>query len=710
MISKDLIEYVFCKHDDAGLIDVLQELLIQNGDSFVFGIAEALDNSLEARIEQAPELLNNWVNSLSNMPNRLPRFLYARFLIRQGNDNEAVELLDSVIQSSPHAEPFLLLQAVRSLVRLSRFSDAANYLKLALSFDPAYSFFVKCEKMLRKILASGDWKPRRSLRIALLGSSTTTFLASVLQATCFKNGIYAEIYEGGYGNYRQDILSPESALYTFNPQAVIIILNHRDLGLTPVSQMATGRHIADNLRELWTILQERNPCHLIHCGFDLPLYGSWGCLEDTLTGGRARVVNKINAFLAENLPAGVSFCDINRVALRLGDRFHSDIGWYSSRQYPSLESLPILADHLGAHLRAAFGYSAKVLVLDLDNTLWGGVIGEDGLSGIILGPPSPEGECYLDLHRYIKELKDRGVLLAVCSKNNLVDAELPFKEHDSTILRLDDFVVFTANWQDKATNIQEMAQRLSLGLDSFVFLDDNPLERSWVRSCLPDVIVPECGNKPWEMLDSLRCGKYFEVVAVTKEDAERHKNYKSNLARQEFEKSFTTVENFLASLDMVAENGPIDEPTLTRSTQLINKTNQFNLTTRRYTEEQVRCIAESPEWWTRWFKMKDKFGDHGLIGIILAKIKGGSWSVDTWLMSCRVLGRKMEEFMFEELLKAAHEHGASIVHGEYVPSAKNELVKHLYIDLGCERKDETDLFTFQLTNNNVPHCEFIRPA
>ena len=708
MLSRELIKYICSQHDDSGLVEALQKLFVENENFFSIDVAEAIDNTLEARMERRPQPLRDWVISFSSSRHMLSRFLYARQLVRQGNNAEAVEILQSIVESSPKGEPFLILHLVRLLVRTKQYSSAAEFLKKALSFDPPYSFMVKSEKLLQKILTLGDFQSHRTIRVALLGSSTTSFLAAVLQLSCFKIGIHANVYEGGYGNFRQDILDPESALYAFKPEAVILLLNHRDLSLAPLTRPDTAKQYAEDLRKLWAILQKRNPCHLIQVGFELPPYGSWGCLEDTQPGGRSRIVSVINSLLLENLPLGISFCDINRVALRLGDKFHSDIGWYSSKQYPSLEALPLLADHLVAHLRAAFGYSAKVLVIDLDNTLWGGVIGEDGLTGILLGPSSPEGECYLDLQQYLKELKNRGILLAVCSKNNLEDAELPFKEHDSMILRLDDFIVFKANWQDKASNIKEIAEQLSLGLESFVFLDDNPVERAWVHSRLPQVNVLECGSKPWEMLAALRHDMCFESIALTAEDAERHQSYKSNIVRKEFEKNTTTVEEFLLELEMVAECGPIGVSTLARVTQLINKTNQFNLSTRRYTEEQVRFMAESPDWWTRWFRLKDKFGDHGLIGIILARKASKIWRVDTWVMSCRVLGRRMEEYMMAELLNDARKGGAKNVTGEYIPTTKNILVKGLYKNLGFMEEDEKNKFSFMLSDAEMPTCKYIR--
>ncbi|MCY2991360.1 MAG: HAD-IIIC family phosphatase [Planctomycetota bacterium] len=348
------------------------------------------------------------------------------------------------------------------------------------------------------------------------------------------------------------------------------------------------------------------------------------------------------------------------------------------------------------------------MVLDLDNTLWGGVIGEDALGSIRVGPPTAEGEGYLELQKYVKELQQRRVLLAVCSKNNLADAELPFRAHDAMHLRLEDFAAFVANWQDKATNLEVIAGDLSLGLDSFVFLDDNPLERALVRARLPQVVVPECGKTPWGMLAALRRGLHFETLTLTPEDRDRHASYRSTSARKSLEMSSASLDDLLR-LEMGAEHGPIDEQTLPRVTQLINKTNQFNLTSRRYTEAQVRSLTQSSNWWGRWFRLADRFGNHGLVGVMLARIEERRWIIDNWLMSCRVLGRKLEDFMLCVLLSAAQERDAIEVLGEYAPTEKNRLVRDLYPKLGFTPVAEDSYhYVLNVAGQPARSCEFMR--
>jgi FkbH-like protein len=705
--GKEIIRYIFSCFKDAEIIEELKRVLDRTDEGFKLDAAEELLVLMETHLEEKQDVYNYLLDFLSGSTRPMAKYVYARIAASKGDYDTAIENITTALGSLAKSDPFILLNRAKFFLRANQMAEAADDLQSALSLYPPYHFYVMCERFLGKIIASGEWVPRRRIKVALLGSSTTAFLEPVIKAVCFKDGISVEIYQGLYGNYQQEILNPGSGLYAFAPDVAVIMPNQRDLALPPGGKENYAGRIISEIRNLWSELKRQNPCHIIQVGFDLPPDGAWGSLEDTLAGGRRRTVYEINSAISGDLPAGVSYLDINKISSMFGNRFFSEEEWYTARQYPSTAALPTLAEQICAHIRAIYGLSAKVLVVDLDNTLWGGVIGEDGLSGIVLGPPAPEGEAFLDLQRYARELKERGILLAVCSKNNLEDAELPFKKHDAMVLKLDDMTVFTANWQDKATNIAEMSKNLSLGLDSFVFLDDNPLERAWVRSQLRQVIVPECGSKPWEMLSALKRGMYFESVALTAEDTQRHLSYRANLERRELENKAGTLEDFLSGLEMVAESGPVDALTLTRVTQLINKTNQFNLTTRRYTEEQIKTMSQSPEWWTRWYRLKDKYGDHGLIGVILAKKSGDSWHVDDWLMSCRVLGRNMEDYMCAELLSAAAEGGAAKVIGEYIPTAKNELVKDMYTRLGFNRNRNKNSFHYLLEANAIPICKFI---
>ncbi len=346
--------------------------------------------------------------------------------------------------------------------------------------------------------------------------------------------------------------------------------------------------------------------------------------------------------------------------------------------------------------------------------MWGGVIGEDGLEGIRLGPPSAAGEAHQSLQQYALDLKTRGILLAVCSKNNEEDARLPFLRHDAMVLDLDDLAIFRANWKDKPANLREMATTLALGIDSFVFLDDNPVERGLVRQELPEIAVPELGPDPATFLTTLDRGLYFEAWTLSEEDLKRHTSYRSNVLRTELATSAASIEEYLHKLSMEAEIGPIDDSVLARVVQLIGKTNQFNLTTRRYSEQQIRRMMTSADYWTQYFRLKDRFGDNGLIGVMLAHrvpVEVPTWEIDTWLMSCRVIGRQMEEFMLQTLAEAAQAAQIRAIRGVYVPTGKNGMVADLYPKLGFIQLPESPKgeshYLLDLANQTVPRCEFI---
>jgi FkbH-like protein len=695
---------------DAATSDLaaVTESIVRRQESLSVGVGEAIARQLASRLNDAAALTDA-IQTLEKHDNALSRFVRARVLAYRGESARAIDGFQATLQASSVPDADVLLHRARLLARENRFPEAIADLRLALQLFPPYAFFVKCEKLLDRIIASGQWQPRRTAKLAILAGSTTSLLAPVLKAAGFRCSLKLDIYEGVYGNYQQEILDPQSGLYRFKPDVTVILLNHRDLALPPTGGKPQAREFGARLRELWSVLLAHNPCHLVQIGIDSPPGGAWGCLEDMLPEGRRRVIASSNRALVADLPWRASFVNANTIAAEIGRQYWSAAEWHTAKQYPSSATLPRLADVVCAHCAAALGLTAKVLAVDLDNTLWGGVIGEDLLEGIRVGPSSAEGEGYRELQQYLKELQQRGVLLAVCSKNNPADAELPFRRHDDMLLKLDDFAAFEANWDDKPTNLQRIAEDLSLGLDSFVFLDDNPLERALMRSRLPQVAVPECGQTPWEMLAALRRGLYFETVTLTDEDRLRHAAYVGNVARAAAEQSAPSLESFLSGLEMTAHHGPVNAQTLPRVAQLINKTNQFNLTTRRYSEDQVAAMAASPDWWCQWFRLADRFGDHGLIGVLLARKGLCEWRVDTWLMSCRVLGRQMEDFICACLLSAAQEGGASSVVGEYIPSEKNALVSDLYSRLGFEASSaDRREYVFSLADRPIRACPFIR--
>jgi FkbH-like protein len=531
----------------------------------------------------------------------------------------------------------------------------------------------------------------RECRVALLGTSTTSLLAPVLQACLLRDRIKAEIYQGLHGSAQQEILDAESGLARFKPNIVFLPANWRDLRLPAVveneAEFIDG--VAARMRAQWASLSERFGCHVVQHAFDFPPDEAYGYLAGSLKGGRTRVIDLLNLRLLEAAPSYVSILDAPALQRELGGRWHDEMQWNSFQQHPASECLPEIADRMAAHARAALGLTKKVLVTDLDNTLWKGIIGEDGLLGIQIGPGSPAGEAHARLQRYMLDLKARGVLLAVASKNNHEDACTPFQKHEHMLLRLEDFAAFEANWNDKAHSIRAIADKLSLGLDSFVFLDDNPLEREWVRSQVPDVAVLDLGPSVFHYVRDLDRAQPFFAVSLSAEDQARAEQYRSEAARKHLQATAQSVDEFLAQLQLRARVEPVGKANLARVTQLTNKTNQFNLTTRRYTEAQVQQLAADPQSWTAAFHLSDRMGDYGLIGIIFCRtVELQTWEVDTWLMSCRVLGRQMEKFMFDRMVEAAQHSGVRRIIGVCRPTAKTVLVRDLYAQFGFSRTME----------------------
>jgi FkbH-like protein len=363
--------------------------------------------------------------------------------------------------------------------------------------------------------------------------------------------------------------------------------------------------------------------------------------------------------------------------------WYDPLMWFKAKQEINTTTAPVYGDVVGRLLAAQQGRSAKCLVLDLDNTLWGGVIGDDGLEGIKLGQGSPGGEAFLAVQAHALELSRRGVILAVCSKNDEANALLPFEQHPEMLLRRGDISAFVANWNDKASNIRAIAEMLNIGIDSLVFLDDNPFERNQVRQALPEVHVPEVSDDPGLVPFCLADAGYFESVAVTADDLKRREQYAANAERTRMKESSGDISSYLASLEMRMpwhRFRPLDHE---RTVQLINKTNQFNLTTRRYTSADVLAVADDPRAVGITFRLLDNFGDNGIIAIVIARVgEDRAAAIDTWLMSCRVLGRGVEGATLDVLVREVEKLGATALVGEYVPSEKNAMVREHYAKLG----------------------------
>jgi FkbH-like protein len=536
------------------------------------------------------------------------------------------------------------------------------------------------------------------IRLAILASSTVDHLPPAIRVAGLRRRLLIDLHGGDYGQYRQDLLDPASALPRFAPKAVLLSLSAREAiagvalsaGAAEVDG-AIGRFVAE-LRSLWRKAREIGGAAVIQQTFidvSEPLFGGY---DRMVPGAPATVVARLNdQVCAAAVQDGVLILDVARASQRDGIDAWFDIGrWLQGKLEIAPQAAPLYGDLAARILAALRGSSKKCLVLDLDNTLWGGVIGDDGVDGIVLGEGSAAGEAHLAVQHYAKQLKERGVILAVCSKNDAKIAEAAFNDHPEMVLRRSDFAAFQANWDDKAQNLKAIATRLNIGVDSLVFLDDNPIERARIRQSLPMVSVPELPDDAAHYVRTLADAGYFEAIAFTADDRNRAEQYAANAEREALLGSAESMDDFLRGLNMSAVYGPFTAVDHARVVQLINKTNQFNTTTRRYASDEVSQIMDDPNSLTLQFRLVDRLGDNGLISTMIlrpAPDDDDALEIENWIMSCRVFGRELEFEAMNVAVEAAKERGVRAFVAEYIPTAKNDVISKLYPGLGFTEVD-----------------------
>ncbi|MER2507682.1 MAG: HAD-IIIC family phosphatase [Amaricoccus sp.] len=537
------------------------------------------------------------------------------------------------------------------------------------------------------------------VRLGVLAASTVDHLLPAIRVAGLRHGLLIEAKGANYGQYRQELLDPGSSIHAFRPDAVLLSLVAREfVGAVPIDASAAEAArvveaaVAD-LRGLWKQARDGLGATVIQQSFlntEPPLFGG---LDAAVPGAPARLIDRLNAALAEAaFEDGVLWLDVARASARDGlDAWYDGVRWLQAKMAIAMQAAPLYGELAARLIAAARGKSRKCLVLDLDNTLWGGVIGDDGLDGIIIGEGSGVGEAHLALQRYARQLRARGVILAVCSKNNHDIAEAAFRDHPEMLLRRGDFAAFVANWTDKATNLETIARELNIGLDSLVFVDDNPVERDQVRARLPMVAVPELPKDPAHYVRVVAEAGYFEAIAFTREDLARADQYAANLERAEMREAAGGMDGFLEQLAMAVEFGPVTSLNRARVTQLINKTNQFNTTTIRLTEAEVEAMVADPAALLLQFRLTDKFGDNGIVSVMTATLAAGILTLDSWVMSCRVFGRQLEEEAMNILVEAARARGARAIRADFLPTSKNAVVRELYQGLGFSPEAAPDL-------------------
>ncbi|MGN0683010.1 MAG: HAD-IIIC family phosphatase [Oscillospiraceae bacterium] len=542
------------------------------------------------------------------------------------------------------------------------------------------------------------------LRIAVLGGSTTSDIIKVLEIFLRERGIAPTFYESEYAQYWNDAVFGNAELAEFKPELVFIHTTFRNITALPeilestesVEQKLESEY--SRFEQMWTSIAEKFGCPVIQNNFELPPTRLMGNREVGCTYGTIDFVTRLNVKFYDYARSHKNFYinDINYISAAFGlDKWCDSRCWHLYKYALSLDAIPDLSYNLARIICSLMGKNKKVIALDLDNTLWGGVVGDDGQAGLEIGSETSEGQTFASVQKYFKEHKKLGVLLTVCSKNDMENA-ISGLEHPSGVLKPDDFAMIKANWEPKTQNLSETASELNLLPESFVFVDDNPAEREIVRSMLPEVYAAEF-DTPEDSIRAMDKLGFFEVTTLSEDDAARGEMYRANAQRASLEKSFTSYEDFLKSLEMTAQIGDFSEVNIPRITQLTNKSNQFNLTTKRYTQSEMEQCAKSPDYIRLSGQLSDKFGDNGIVSVVIGRKEQSALHIELWLMSCRVLKRDMEFAMLDTLVEQCKAAGITEIFGYYYPTKKNGMVASLYETFGFEKiSDDNGNTTWRL--------------
>jgi FkbH-like protein len=534
--------------------------------------------------------------------------------------------------------------------------------------------------------ASGETAP---CSLAVIAGCNTYPLHELITHYLVMGGMQPRLFLGEYDNYIAEILEPGSALYRFEPQVVFLIPSVARCSYTggladprPEPEREAQGTVAQ-LLDLCARLHERSRAEIVLANFPLPAGFDPGPYRARSLGSPWSFRKLVNLELGLNAPSYVHVCDVEFLAHRIGGTRAEDArGWFESKQQFSPDMTLAVAREVAHIVGGLRRPPRKVLAVDLDNTLWGGVVGDDGVEGIEIGTTSPRGEAYRAFQSHLLGLSRRGLLLAVCSKNDHDKAMEPFQRHPEMVLRPEHFVAFKANWDPKPDNLRAISDELGLGLDSFAFVDDDPLQVDMVERYTPEVAAVLLNPDPAARVRQLEDCRLFEPQSVTREDASRTESYRVRAAQSERLAVISDLGAYLSELEMVARVRGFTEVDVPRISQLINKSNQFNLTTRRRTEAEVRALVGDPAYLAFSVRLSDRFSDHGLISVVIARLEGPSATIDTWLMSCRVLQRRVEEEALNQLAHAAAAQGCETLSGSYLATPKNEMVRELLPRLG----------------------------
>lgn len=545
----------------------------------------------------------------------------------------------------------------------------------------------KKKALLRQLTAESEGFP--VVKVAILGGSTTDELSKILELFLLNKGLKPSFYQSDYNCYWQDVMFENPALLDFAPDVIYVHTTNRNLLHLPSVGMYEKevedlfQQSCEHFQRFWDKAETLFHCPLIQNNFEPFSYRLLGHQDGVLPYGHSRFLDRMNQFMVDYAQEHSHFYlhDLNYTASSFGvERWHDSSAWFSAKYALAMEAIPHLAFSVANIMVSLHGKNKKAVVVDLDNTLWGGVVGEDGVENLKLGLETGTGEAFLAFQGYLKSLQEIGVILAIASKNEEENAISGLKHPDS-LLSPEDFMSIKANWNPKDENIRLIAQELNLGADSFVFVDDNPAERELVRQNVMGIGVPPMEDYA-TYREVLHRSGYFEVTNLTQEDRARHEMYQQNKDRTAFCYSTGNYEEYLKSLDMVAEIAPFQPVFLERISQLCGKTNQFNVTTKRYTLEEIQSISTDEQYLHFYGKLWDRFGENGLVSVVIGRREGDRLSLDLWLMSCRVLKRNFEHAMLDQVVEACRQQGISTLIGTYLPTIKNKMVASFYEDMG----------------------------
>ena len=565
--------------------------------------------------------------------------------------------------------------------------------ELEYPFDPEW--ILKKKKALKRELLQNTQQTFLEKKIAILGGSTTRDIRDILELFLLNYGIRPCFYESEYNQYYADGMFPNPALEEFHPDILYIHTSNRNIEQYPsmeddrtlVTQKLQAEY--ERFRALWEHLHAVYGCPVIQNNFEPPLYRLLGNRDASDHRGRWNYIQRLNQMFYEYADTHQDFYihDICYEAADYGlERWSDPFYWNMYKYAMCVPAIPYTAFQLARIIKSIFGRNKKVLNLDLDNTLWGGVIGDDGPENIEIGQETSLGQTYAEFQDYLKQHKKLGVLLSVNSKNN-EETALSGLERADSVLKREDFVAFRANWEPKSHNLYATAEELKLLPESFVFVDDNPAEREIVRQEVPGAAVPEI-TKVEEYIRVLDRSGFFEVTNFSEDDLKRNEMYLANEQRNRMQKNFSDYGDYLRSLEMKARIGAFDPAYFSRIAQLTNKSNQFNLTTHRYSQSEIEQIAADPQYLTLCGRLEDKFGDNGVVSIVIGRKEKDVLHIELWLMSCRVLKRDMEYAMMDTLVKQCRDYGIRQIYGYFYPTAKNAMVKDFYALQGFEKLEE----------------------